>query len=108
MGPKIEEMIMKKLALLVALLALTSCTFIRDNFCTGSDAVKEITADALGVVPVVGPMAGDITDLAFEILCTLVGLPAKMGEELDSEVGVSLDPTGGNDGSAATDSGPGS
>lgn len=90
---------MKNLALVAALLVLPSCTFMRDNLCTGSDAVKEVTADALGFVPVVGPMAGQITDLAFDILCTLVGLPATMGEEVEGTIGVSLDPSSADPGS---------
>lgn len=91
---------MKKLAAILVLCLFTpSCSFVRDNFCVGNDAVKGVTADALAFVPVVGPMAGQITDIAFEILCTLVGLPATMGDEIESEIGVSLDPTatGGDD-----------
>ena len=92
---------------MLILFCLPSCTFIRDNVCTGSDAVKEVTADALSFVPVVGPMAGSITDLAFDILCTFVGLPADMGDEIESELGVSLDPTstGGGDEASTTDPG---
>lgn len=100
---------MKKLAAILLILCLPSCTFIRDNICTGSDAVKEVTADALGFVPVVGPIAGQVTDLVFDILCSVVGLPAVMGNEIESTIGVSLDPTaGGGDEEAETETDTGS
>jgi hypothetical protein len=97
---------MKKLAAILVLCLFTpSCTFIRDNFCVGNDAVKGVTADALGFVPIVGPVAGQITNLAFDVLCTLVGLPATMGEEIESTTGMVLDPTTGGDDETADDPG---
>lgn len=102
---------MRKLAALLLVAFLTpSCTFLRDEVCgVGLDTVKTTTADVLGFIPILGPMAGSITNLAFEIVCKAVALPADLGDQFTGETGLQLDPTAGSNGAspstASSDSG---
>ena len=84
---------MKKLAILLVVLIAPSCTWISDNVCTGSDAVKEVTAEGLSYIPVLGPLSSTITDLLFDAICNIVALPVEMGDSLKSTTGVQTDPT---------------
>ncbi len=86
---------MRKLAAVVLTVCLftPSCSWISDNVCTGSDAVKEATAEGLSYIPVLGPLSSTITDLLFDAVCGIVALPAEMGDSLKATTGVQTDPT---------------
>jgi hypothetical protein len=85
---------MKKLLLIAACaLPLTSCTWVQDQACTGSDALKTSLNDGLAYIPVVGPWSGEITNLFFDLFCAIIGAPESMGRDIDTRLGVQLDPT---------------
>lgn len=85
---------MKKLLLIaVCALPLTSCAWIQDQACTGSDAVRDTVNDGLSYIPVVGPWSGEITNLFFDLFCAVIGAPESMGRDIDERLGVQLDPT---------------
>lgn len=85
---------MKKLMLAaVLLLTLPSCAWIQENACYGTDQVRDTVHDGLSYIPVVGPWSGEITNLLFDFVCTLIGAPDAMGNDINERVGVQLDPT---------------
>ena len=85
---------MKKMLILAALmLTLPSCSWIADQACTGTDKVRDTMREGLEYVPVVGPWSAEITDLAFNLVCALVGAPDSMGKDINARLGVQLDPT---------------
>ncbi len=85
---------MKKLLLVAACaLPLTSCTWVADQACYGSDAVRDSVNDGLSYIPVVGPWSGEITNLFFDLFCAVIGAPESMGRDIDTRLGVQLDPT---------------
>lgn len=85
---------MKKLLMLaVLMLTLPSCAWVADQACTGTDQVRDTVREGLEYVPVVGPWSAEITDLAFNLVCALVGAPDYMGKDIDARLGVQLDPT---------------
>jgi len=85
---------MKKLILVAALLlTLPSCAWVADQACTGTDQVRDTVREGLEYVPVVGPWSAEITDLAFNLVCTLIGAPDYMGKDIEARTGAQLDPT---------------
>ncbi len=77
----------------VCLLALPSCTWVQDQVCYGTDQVRDTVHDGLELIPVVGPWSGEITNLLFNLICATVGAPESMGRDIDTRLGVQLDPT---------------
>jgi len=77
----------------VLLMALPSCTFVCENACDGTDAIKGVVNDGLSFIPIVGPFSAQITDLGFDVLCGVACAPSTLGEEWVEETGISLDPT---------------
>ena len=99
---------MKKLLCVAALLlALPSCAWVQDQACTGTSAMRDTVFDGLSYVPVVGPWSGEITNLLFDMACTLIGGPESVGRDLEERVGLQLDPTAteGTDEATAEDPG---
>lgn len=87
---------MKKLILVaVCALPLTSCAWVADQACTGTDQVRDTVREGLEYVPVVGPWSAEITDLAFNLVCALIGAPDYMGKDIEARTGAQLDPTAG-------------
>ena len=85
---------MKKLLLVAACaLPLTSCTWVQDQVCYGTDQVRDTVHDGLEFIPIVGPWSGEITNLLFNLVCATVGAPESMGRDIDTRIGVQLDPT---------------
>ena len=83
----------KLLCVVVLLLALPSCAWVADQACTGSDKVRDTVREGLEFVPVVGPWSAEITDLAFDLVCALIGAPDAMGKDIEARTGAQLDPT---------------
>ena len=83
----------KLLCVAVLLLALPSCAWVADQACTGTDKVRDTVREGLEFVPVVGPWSAEITDLAFDLVCALVGAPNAMGVDIAARTGAQLDPT---------------
>jgi len=85
---------MKKLLLIaVCALPLTSCTWVQDQVCYGTDQVRDTVNDGLSYIRVVGPWSGEITNLFFNLFCAVIGAPESMGRDIDDRLGVQLDPT---------------
>ena len=85
---------MKKLLLIAACtLPLTSCAWVQENACYGSDQVRDAVNDGLAYIPVVGPWSGEITNLFFDLFCAMIGAPDAMGRDINERVGVQLYPT---------------
>ncbi len=85
---------MKRLGLVVAiLLSLPGCAAVCDFIGPGVNAIDEVVADGVGLIPVVGQIAAELTGIGFAIVRTTVCAPEIIGEEIQETIGVTLDPT---------------